>query len=106
VGHHLTQTCTIERRTFSTSDYGGETEGPTLVITSDCYLTRATRSGGDMINAADQGRVFYMLHLPYDVDIEDGDEVVVDSERYRTEQVYRDQSVGVMRQALVVKEGS
>lgn len=106
VGVHLTMTCTIRRKTQTISEYGGQTDGPTLEITSACFLTRANRNSADMINAADQGRVFYMLHLPYDTDIEDGDDVVVDGETYYTEQVYRSQSLNIMRQALVVKQGS
>jgi len=106
VEQNLTQSCTIERPQWGVDDYGGRVALSPLTSTSDCFLTRMTRTGADMINAADQGRVFYMLHLPWDTDIEDGDEVVIDGERYRVEQAIRQQSVQVMRQAVVVLQGS
>ena len=106
VEQNLTMSCTIERPQWGQDDYGGREGLPPLTSTSACFLTRLTRTGADMINAADQGRVFYMLHLPWDADIEDGDEVVIDGERYRVEQAIRQQSVQVMRQAVVVLQGS
>lgn len=106
VEQNLTQSCTIERPDWGTDEYGGRVELPPATSTSDCFLTRKNRSSADMINAADMGRVFYMLHLPWDADIEDGDVVVIDDERYRVEQAIRQQSVQVMRQAVVVLQGS
>jgi len=106
VAQNLTMSCTIERPQSGIDDYGAGVDLPSVTSTSDCFLTRLTRTASDMINAADQGRVFYTLHLPWETDIEDGDEVVIDGERYRVEQAIRYQGVQVMRQAVVVLQGS
>jgi len=108
---HLTQTCRIERYTYGSGSLGGRTKTGTQVITTACFLTRVQRTGADMVAAAEQGRIYHMLHVPWDVDIQDQDVVFLildkgDEVKFETAQVLRYQSVEVMRQALVVKAGS
>lgn len=111
VERNLTQRCRIERYQYSAGDLGGQTVVGTQVIDSACFLTRVSRTAADLVAAAEQGRVFYTLHLPYDTDIQDQDAVFLilengDEIAYETVQVIRDQGVGVMRQAVLVKAGS
>ena len=110
VEQNLTETCTIERPQSGQDEYGGAMDLPPVSTTSACHLSRMSRNSADMVAMADQGRVYYMLHLPWDADIEDGDEVVMYDGgrelRYRVEQALRQQSVQVMRQAVVVLAGS
>ncbi len=105
---HLTQTCVIRRREYATDSYGNEVEFARTQITSACFLTVLRRYAGNRVAAEDLGRVYYTLHLPYDTDIQDNDEVEVDGDTtvYRVEQAIRSQGVDVMRQAIVVKAGS
>lgn len=112
VERHLTQTCQIERKTFATDEYGDRSLASTLVIPSACFLTKVSRSSAQETAGADLGRVYYNLHLPYDTDIRDGDEVVIidavtaAEERYTVDQAIRSQGVNVMRQAVLIKAGS
>lgn len=106
IEQHLVQECTIERKTYALDEYGVSQVITTTPTTSACFLTRNTRSAAQMNDTKDQARVYYNLHLPHDADIRDGDEVVIDGERYYTEQVLRSQGMNVMRQAVLVKHGS
>lgn len=108
VAKHLTQRCTIERQMFNlTDEAGGHVDGPNTLIESACFLTRVNRSSADLLaGTADIGRVYYTLNVPHDTDIRDEDVVVIEGERYRVEQVMRSNGLDVMRQALVVKQGS
>jgi hypothetical protein len=108
---NLPQRCRIERYTYAAGSLGGQEIAGTQVIESACFLTRVTRSAADLVAAAEQGRVFYTLHLPYDTDIQDQDAVFLILNtgaeiKYETVQVIRNQGVDVMRQAIVVKAGS
>lgn len=106
VNANLVDMCIIERYEDSLDAYGNPERSLVSSTEYRCYLIRTDRSAGDMITEADVGRVFYELQLPYDADIADGDTVLIDSERYETMQVYRNQSVDVMRQARLVKQGA
>lgn len=107
IENNLTKTCTVTRYIETVDPVLGIPEKSLQSQTNyACFLTRVGRSGSELVLEADQGRVFYMLQLPYDADIEDGDTVTIDSEDYETKQVFRSQSVDVMRQAMVVKVGS
>lgn len=109
---NLTQTCRIERYTYGEDSLGGRAvTGTEIVYEGKCFLTRVNRSGADMVAAAEQGRVYYTLNLPYDADIQDQDAVFIilengAEEAYETAQVIRRQSVDVMRQAMIVRAGS
>lgn len=106
INQNLTLTCTITRNVQDVDAYGALSVASTSSTTSKCFLTRLQRSSPELLNEQDLSRVFYELHLPYDTDIDDNDIVTIGGETYRTVQVYRDQSVNVMRQAVVVKVGA
>lgn len=104
---NLTETCIITRWSeTANSVYGTPERSVASQVEAKCFLTSTSRASDAMITDADKGRVFYMLQLPHDTDIEDGDTVTVKGEDYETKQVIRSQSVDVMRQALLVKAGS
>lgn len=111
VESHLVLNCRIERYEYGLDSLGGRSVLSTEVISSVCFLTRVTRTGADMVAAAEQGRVYYQLQLPHDVDIQDQDAVFLlhdngEEEQFETVQVLRQQGVDVMRQATLVKAGS
>ncbi len=108
INDELMDTCTIIRYGDAVNDdYGLAVRSIVSETSSACALTRASRATNqDMITHADKGRAFYMLSMPYDTDIQDGDTIIVASEDYETKQVIRSHSNDVMRQALLVKAGS
>lgn len=106
INQNLTQTCTITRNVQTVDAYGALSVTSSSSTTSKCFLTRLQRNAPELLNEQDLSRVYYSLHLPYDTDIDDNDVVTISGETYRTVQVYRDQSVDVMRQAIVVKVGA
>lgn len=106
INENLVDTCTIERYQDVSDAYGAPVRTLVSSTSSACYLIRKQASSNGMVTGADQSMVNYELQLPYDADIEDGDSVVLDGERYETVQVYRNQSQNVMRQAELVKAGA
>lgn len=106
INENLIQTCTITRSVQDVDAYGAISTVSSSSTTSACYLTRMSRTAPELLNEQDLSRVYYSLHVPHDTDLEDGDVVTIAGETYRTVQVYRSQSVDVMRQAIVVKEGA
>lgn len=106
INENLTQTCTITRNVQGVDAYGSLSVTSSSTSSSACFLTRLQRNAPELLNEQDQSRTYYELHVPYNTDLDDGDVVTIDGETYRTVQVYRNQSVDVMRQAIVVKEGA
>lgn len=107
IDENLSQSCTIERyEDVASSGLGAPKRRLVSSFECACFLTKEQGQADSKLNEADKGRVFYMLQLPYDADIRDGDTVLIAGESYETRQVLRSQSQDVMRQARLVKAGS
>ncbi|QPC81067.1 hypothetical protein G4Y79_15290 [Phototrophicus methaneseepsis] len=104
----LTQTCEIRRNHAPVPDgYGGyqEPRGYDRIV-SACFLVTDSRRQRDAgVAGADVGQVFYVLQLPYDTDIQDGDVVIVDDKQFEVAQAVVEHSNDVMRQARLVRAG-
>lgn len=103
INTHLSETCRIERWSDSVGDYGEPVRSLDYATDATCYLTRLNRESDGMVTEAERSETRYMLQLPHDADIRDGDVVIVNDERYQVAQVHRSMSQQVMRQAIVIK---
>ena len=107
IARHLTQSCTIKRESAYTEDEYGTPETTDLVWSSACYLTRDRRTPSDAgVADSDSSRVYYILQLPYDVDLADGDTVIVDEVEYQVAQANIRHSNDVMQNARITRAGA
>lgn len=106
IARHLTQRCTIKRESAYTEDEYGTPSTTDLMWDSACYLTRDRRTPPETgVADSDSSRVYYILQLPYDVDLADGDTVIVDDVEYQVAQANIRHSNDVMQNARITKAG-
>lgn len=88
------------------NDYGDPVAGLPTRYPTRCYLAKMGRSEAEMIAEADQSRIYYQANFPFDVEIADGDYLLVNDVRYEIVQIMERHSNSVMVQAIVVRGGS
>jgi SPP1 family predicted phage head-tail adaptor len=101
----LTDTCTIQRATEATDDYGHTTKTwATAVSGVACRFDPFARQDSTgQVAMQEQGRSWYRLTLAWNTDLRDGDRVVYDSDTYEVLQLHDDHSARIVRRAAVAK---
>lgn len=111
IERHLTQACTIRRESAYTEDAYGTPSTTPIEWISACYVTRDRRQPPEAgVAGGDVGRVYYTLQLPWqanpDLDVKDGDTVIVDGVEYQVSQANIRHSNAVMQHARITKAGA
>lgn len=106
VGEMLTEAVVIKRYTDSLDTYGAPVRALASSVSTTGYLTDAA-GGANVAMVADEdvSEVTYLLTVPYNADIVDGDVVTVGGRDYRVRRVIIDHSNDVLRRVWVVRIG-